>query len=486
MDAHIESNKHCPTCKEKHFGKSFSRNSPNVCKDCKKSYKDKGHCAMTACNTLDPYPQGCPFHLPRLMPTEEMMIASAHVVMKSYRLSDNGALGCRGSIFNLEQDPSNLIIAMQLPWRPDQLPALILRKVHEALPNGYKDFQCRRGAITHWLEYLRQNFDKHAELPIDAELLRMLPKNGSIVHLLRQIIEQDAPVNNSQGGNTNGNDQNEDDDDVGPQNQQELGPAQGGTSGAPAEENQVEEMHFGRPLQPNEQQMKALLDSLKERFGGTEEHPAEFPQAGAPLSDCNTPGIQAMAFPMLFPHGVGDVTNKDHRSEVTMMEANKHLTKCAIWDEEEKKYFCPFVEHPRWCYWACDTAARHRLNGQKSVFMKKSPEDANMSEDDLRKIIREGGEPLERLLGRMQACNANINGSNACLCQRRIELEALMEQEGMSSMWCSLSMADNHWDDLHRALDPEARDFENEKERAKFKCKMSRNNPHLVDAFFFQ
>jgi hypothetical protein len=44
-----------------------------------------------------------------------------------------------------------------------------------------------------------------------------------------------------------------------------------------------------------------------------------------------------------------------------------------------------------------------------------------------------------------------------------------MEQEGMSSLWLSLSMADNHWDNLHRSLDPGEREFECEKDRAKFK-----------------
>jgi hypothetical protein len=119
--------------------------------------------------------------------------------------------------------------------------------------------------------------------------------------------------------------------------------------------------------------------------------------------------------------------------------------------------------------------------------MSKTTEDANLSEEDLRAIVREGGARMDRMLGNMQAYNANINGSNAYLHQWRNKLEALMEQEGMSSIWFSVSMADNHWQDLARALDPpgdEPRVFESEADAAKFRRKMVRDSPHLVDAFF--
>jgi hypothetical protein len=119
--------------------------------------------------------------------------------------------------------------------------------------------------------------------------------------------------------------------------------------------------------------------------------------------------------------------------------------------------------------------------------MSKTTEDANLSEEDLRAIVREGGARLDRMLGNMQAYNANINGSNAYLHQWRNKLVALMKQEEMSSIWFSVSMADNHWQDLARALDPpgdEPRVFASEADAAKFRRKMVRDSPHLVDAFF--
>ena len=43
---------------------------------------------------------------------------------------------------------------------------------------------------------------------------------------------------------------------------------------------------------------------------------------------------------------------------------------------------------------------------------------------------------------------ANINGTDAYLQKQRDGLEALIEQEGMPTLWFSMSAADNHWDDF--------------------------------------
>ena len=54
-----------------------------------------------------------------------------------------------------------------------------------------------------------------------------------------------------------------------------------------------------------------------------------------------------------------------------------------------------------------------------------------MTEEALHNILNEGGEELEKILGRMQKFNANISGSNAYFCKRRKELEVLIQQEGL-------------------------------------------------------
>ena len=68
-------------------------------------------------------------------------------------------------------------------------------------------------------------------------------------------------------------------------------------------------------------------------------------------------------------------------------------------------------------------------------------------------------------------------------------MEKLWEQQGL----CTLSMADNHWDDLHSMLNRDKGGnvlnpmptFDTFKKEAAWKRKCVRENPHLVDAYFY-
>ena len=99
-------------------------------------------------------------------------------------------------------------------------------------------------------------------------------------------------------------------------------------------------------------------------------------------------------------------------------------------DYRQYGWFYPFVEHDRWFHWAQNTAERHRINLQKNVYLRDYPEDANLTMKELGEIIKENGERFRQILGRMNKCNANINGSNAYFYKRRKELEAMMDQLG--------------------------------------------------------
>ena len=57
--------------------------------------------------------------------------------------------------------------------------------------------------------------------------------------------------------------------------------------------------------------------------------------------------------------------------------------------------------------------------------------------------------------------SANITGSNAYIYSRRRELEALMESEGMPTLWFTFSVADNHWADLMEVIGYDRAEYEN-------------------------
>ena len=68
----------------------------------------------------------------------------------------------------------------------------------------------------------------------------------------------------------------------------------------------------------------------------------------------------------------------------------------------------------------------------------------------------------------------------------------MIEQEGAPSVWFTMSMADNHWEDLHKCMNRDAKGnatpfptFNSLEEEASWKRKCVRENPHIVDAYFY-
>ena len=62
-----------------------------------------------------------------------------------------------------------------------------------------------------------------------------------------------------------------------------------------------------------------------------------------------------------------------------------------------------------------------------------------------------------------------------------------MDQEGVCTMWYTLSAADNHWVDLHKLLygrNSYLPDLTDAKAVIKWKNKMCQKFPHIVDTFF--
>ena len=412
--------------------------------------------------------------------------------MRCYMLRETGTHAYRGNVLNIEQNIEAMVESVTcIPHSLKDLPVYMCVRRQQKVPGEYKDFQVRRQVVAMWVKFLIKNNPYYMDLQQNDNVLNSLPENGNVADQLNRFDLAEPSEASSDDS---------DEEDFGPEDQQGLGPEQGGASGAPADENQVEETYLARPIDPKQSQKEQVEEFVRqfvEQQGTNADaiaqdsqscEPQPWPAAGKVLSDYDTPGIQAMAFPTLFPLGKGDVTQKTRRVEVSLTESNQHLLKYCYYDQNRGKYVYPFAEHERWCFWAQNTAERHRANTQKSVYLHQTDEHANLTEDELQEIVNEGGDRLKEILGRMNAYNANINGSNAYLYQRRKELEALMFQKGLCTIWFSLSQADNHWVNLHKVLSPEADDmeFEDEEEKAKYQRKAARGNPHVCQSILLQ
>ena len=119
--------------------------------------------------------------------------------------------------------------------------------------------------------------------------------------------------------------------------------------------------------------------------------------------------------------------------------------------------------------------------------MSKNPETANLTKSELRQIVNDDGEDLQRIISNMQLLNSNIVGSNAYFYKHCRSLEGLIEAYGCPRIWLTFSVADNFWCDLHRLLGSTymSNYFElNEKEKLCAHLKIIRCHPHLVDEYF--
>ena len=92
-----------------------------------------------------------------------------------------------------------------------------------------------------------------------------------------------------------------------------------------------------------------------------------------------------------------------------------------------------------------------------------------MTEEALSNMLNDESDKLNNLISQIQKFNTNIVGSNAYFHERRKELEALIQQEGLCTTWFTLLAADNYWLDLNQIIhgDRPLPEFASELEKAK-------------------
>ena len=348
---------HCLFCKNRWFEiKQAPKGFEGECNKCyaQRTNKDGPKChQFTEENDMDPVPNDkeYPFHLPDLWETEKQLIARAHVIMRCY-IMKKGNNAYKGQCLNIEQDVQQL--ATKLPLAVNNLPVVWIRKQNQAIPSGYRDFRVRSGAILEWLRWLKQNNPLYAHIQIDMDAIASLPQDGDIIDRVKQVLEREEEKEaaaedgvrfsgeveeNGEEKTDDDSDSDEDDVDV-PMNLN--GPEQCGATGNIDNEQDVDQVtrgYIGIPPNETTQSEEERLSEMLRELTGSAENPIAWPEGGENLSDYSTPHLQAMAFPTLFPFGVGDATYKDRNVKVTLTESNPHLLKYAILDENKNEFF---------------------------------------------------------------------------------------------------------------------------------------------------
>ena len=170
---------------------------------------------------------------------------------------------------------------------------------------------------------------------------------------------------------------------------------------------------------------------------------------GEPINEFEYEGLCSLAFPQLFPDGVGDPTIRARLYNVTETNGFRHLLKFATKNSKGELYY-PFASHPRFKFWCYDRLRRHRSIDQCNVYLKKNPDANEITIAELKQMA--DNVQIDSFMKRMSAYSANITGSDMYWYHRRMELEATFEQKQSATVFFTFSYADNHWHELHRLM----------------------------------
>ena len=445
--------------------------------------------------------------LPKLTRFEEHYISIVHPSIRVYRLPGGGT-GYSGNVINLSNDVLECMAV--LPPRTEELPDVVMIRRDSARPNGrtyiqenrYTEFKVNRHKIEQWLKFLIRYNPLYRSIVYSEENLELLPVNGDVVNRLPQVYCEDL--------NPDDDEEDDDDDDSSEAEDDPMrnGPEQGRATGpvdAQERSSTFQSEFVGLPVDTPRESGKTREEEMEEqlmmhiaharnqyraeRLGpgyGTSRNPVRQAPLGKLVNDFNTPNIQAMAFPTLFPFGTGDTTKQARTTLVTMNEGNRHLMWFAVKDPETGKIIYPFVVHDSWCFWAQNTDERHRFQKQQNFYWNNAGDHRNYSLEDLVKILEdrhnpEHAEQLRDILSKMSRYAANILGSPAYFRKKRQELEAVMGQLGCCTAWFTLSAADNHWKDMHDAFPMDMPEPEQEEEESTSNAQESQDEDEMED-----
>ena len=245
---------HCPCCKERgpHVKEATGPQArDDECANCLKSRKASGdlNCRpLSKANDMDPYPDGyCFGDIPTPTTMELQLVARGIAYFKAYRLTGNGDIAYKGNVCNFEQDL--VMFVDQLPLRINQLPhcVVVRRGGNGASAAQCKDFKVRRNVVRSLIVTLQATFpDQYGDIVLNEENLNALPLNGSVLDQIPEILEGDEEevdlqqqarqysdnfLSHNDNPNGTNNNQTENQGQVETEDQQQLGPEQGGATG---------------------------------------------------------------------------------------------------------------------------------------------------------------------------------------------------------------------------------------------------------------
>lgn len=178
-----------------------------------------------------------------------------------------------------------------------------------------------------------------------------------------------------------------------------------------------------------------------------------------------------MAFPTLFPDGVGDF----HQARPRKVELGEYFAHLMRFRGGR------FAQHRRFPWFAFNTLQRSRTRSQARIFIKQQHDAAGLTAADIQALLAEGD---QRIANTMIRYGAKLRGTRAYWLARRHELMDMIRVQGTPHLFFTLSAADLQWPDLHRHMPDNTHPPPEDERAARQRRRIALNgNPHIAAAY---
>ncbi|XP_057827704.2 uncharacterized protein LOC131039077 isoform X1 [Cryptomeria japonica] len=223
---------------------------------------------------------------------------------------------------------------------------------------------------------------------------------------------------------------------------------------------------------PNEHRELQIIKKTLE-LEDTTDNIVDWPEIGlTPINEYNTEGLLDMAFPTLFPNGIG-LQIQPRTREIKMHEYVLHLMR--FHDQR-------FGQHPRFRYYIYNLMMRHRSQSLATVFMKKNAEEhLPTTIESLRTHQKEL--PDSQLVAELLHFGFTMRGTKPYWNKCRLELTNMINQIGSPALFFTLSAANTKWPGLQQLL---TNNMELSMRSNKHRLENVINNPHITSLYLQQ
>ncbi|XP_034245752.1 uncharacterized protein LOC117647887 [Thrips palmi] len=372
-------------------------------------------------------PMIVPECLKSLSYVEKQLIARVHPVVSLYKIKD-----CQykysGNVINFPQKVQ--CIADALPHNINDLSSIITIRLDNS--EGHKDFLVRRKAVTEALVWLQKNNPFYKNVVINHQRCKDLPTCENVYHKMKGYTQAET------------SDNSESDSDVG----NEL----------IADKNDT--INFTDVPDLNTFSQK---EQLNNSFG---EEIIKYPTIGKkPLSEFDSPGYFAMAFPHLFPYGKGDFT-MPRAKKISFSDYVKHLM---LYHDGR------FAQDERFRYFLMNSQMRWQALNAGNIFTQNNKIFSDMTILQLKEYLKEHPNVVKNII----FYASRIRTTRPYWNSRCSELLEMHNQLGSPTVFLTLSSADYYWPDFFRLLGYNVLHLTMSERR-----KLLSENPLLFESFF--